>query len=79
MDYSAINAASDQDLSDMGIVLRRGDIIALRSFVKSKSQKKTEIQKRDLLAAFLKGKPDKKTEKPQSSTRKIKLGMCYML
>ena len=85
MDPTAILNASNQELTELGIE-KKGDIISLRSFVRSKlkaDDANRSDKKRNLLD-ILRGKIQKKskpsavTPREASSSRKIKLGKIFI-
>ena len=55
MDYSAVNGASDEQLTELG-PLRRGDLLSLRSFVNEKLRGESRDEKKRKLLDLLKKK-----------------------
>ena len=53
MDYSAVNGASDEQLTELG-PLRRGDLLSLRSFVNEKLRGENRDEKKGKLLDLLK-------------------------
>lgn len=69
MDYLAVNGASDEQLTELGL-LRRGDLLSLRSFVNEKLQGDSGDEKKRKLLDHLrkKVKPKKKKAEAKAST-----------
>lgn len=53
MDYSAVNGASDEQLTKLG-PLRRGDLLSLRSLVNEKMRGESRDEKKRKLLELLK-------------------------
>ena len=69
MDYSAVNGASDEQLTELGL-LRRGDLLSLRSFVNEKLQGDSRDEKKRKLLDLLRKKvrPKKKKSEAKANT-----------
>ena len=69
MDFSAVNGASDEQLTELG-PLRRGDLLSLRSFVNEKLRGESRDEKKRKLLDLLKRrvKPKKKKVEEKAST-----------
>ena len=61
MDFTAIKQAKDEELQTIG-QLRKGDVLALRAFVKGKPNKAERDEKKRKLLETLKGKLPRKKE-----------------
>ena len=75
MDLSAIVAASDEDLSNLGLI-RRGDILALRAFC-SKNNASYETQAETKKSLIYQIKNNGRTLKTKSEEKKCKRRICH--
>ena len=66
MDYSAVNGASDEQLTELG-PLRRGDLLSLRSFVNEKLRGESRDEKKRKLLDLLKKKVKQKKKKVEET------------
>ena len=71
MDFTAIKQAKGEELLTIG-QLRKGDVLALRAFVKGKPNKAERDEKKRKLLETLKGKLPRKKSKSKSKVEKAK-------
>lgn len=87
MNFLAVDDASDEQLSDLGVV-QKGDVLSLRGFVKEKMRGESRDEKKRKLLDLIKErvKPKKKKVEEKTSTepgfstdslRRIQLGWLH--